>query len=172
MNNPRIIDIIFECVEHVTGITREEIKEQLPKSKRVVYEARYMAYYMLRKHTTASLATIGKITGRKDHSAIVHGINAMENLFETNEGFRRAASTVENMFLDKIMDVNLELLPNQLRMANIDDLIIRTIEYLGKLESYKLRLLNTSVLTDTEKDLAIKYKEHEKKIPKNYIKII
>lgn len=60
--------------------------------KQSLVEARYMVGFVLYHNKNAtetlSLAEIGTILGKRDHTTIIHGFRALRNWCETNEGFR------------------------------------------------------------------------------------
>ncbi|HRZ77820.1 MAG TPA: chromosomal replication initiator protein DnaA, partial [Bacteroidales bacterium] len=56
--------------------------------KREIVQARQLAMYFSKKHTKASLATIGLHCGNKDHATVLHACRTVNNLIETDKQFR------------------------------------------------------------------------------------
>lgn len=46
--------------------------------------ARFIFYHLARKYTGASLKSLGRLTGYRDHSSVLHGIGVMDDLITTN----------------------------------------------------------------------------------------
>ncbi|MBM3403872.1 MAG: chromosomal replication initiator protein DnaA [Bacteroidetes bacterium] len=56
--------------------------------KREIVQARQLSMYFSKKHTKASLASIGLHCGHKDHSTVLHACRTVNNLIETDKQFR------------------------------------------------------------------------------------
>jgi chromosomal replication initiator protein len=56
--------------------------------KREIVQARQLAMFFSKKHTKASLATIGLHCGNKDHATVLHACRTVNNLIETDKQFR------------------------------------------------------------------------------------
>ncbi len=62
--------------------------------KKEVAEARMIAMYFARKHTSLSLKSIGLYFGGRDHSTVVHACKWVESKLETDEGFSRQLARI------------------------------------------------------------------------------
>lgn len=78
-NSPRLSHL-QKLVAKAFGITLEELLSQSRKSKLVL--ARQTFYALARQWTVKSFPEIGRATGGRDHSTIVHGARSMEWLRE------------------------------------------------------------------------------------------
>lgn len=56
--------------------------------KREIVQARQLAMYFAKKHTKASLASIGSHCGNKDHATVLHACRTVNNLIDTDKQFR------------------------------------------------------------------------------------
>jgi len=56
--------------------------------KREIVQARQLSMYFAKKHTKASLATIGLHCGNKDHATVLHACKTVNNLIDTDKQFR------------------------------------------------------------------------------------
>lgn len=56
--------------------------------KREIVQARQISMYFAKKHTKASLATIGLHCGNKDHATVLHACKTVNNLIDTDKQFR------------------------------------------------------------------------------------
>lgn len=56
--------------------------------KRDIVQARQLSMYFSKKHTKASLASIGLHCGNKDHATVLHACRTVTNLVETDKQFR------------------------------------------------------------------------------------
>jgi chromosomal replication initiator protein len=63
--------------------------------KRDIVQARQLAMYYSKKHTKASLATIGLHCGNKDHATVLHACRTVNNLIETDKQFRTYVEEIE-----------------------------------------------------------------------------
>lgn len=63
--------------------------------KREIVQARQLAMYFSKKHTKASLATIGLHCGNKDHATVLHACRTVNNLIETDKQFRLYVEELE-----------------------------------------------------------------------------
>ena len=81
-------DQIIQFVTARTGITREQIES--PTRKREWVQARQALTWLLRKHTDLSLNAIGAIIGGRDHSTVIHSVEAVDDAlsFKWNKTFK------------------------------------------------------------------------------------
>jgi chromosomal replication initiator protein len=63
--------------------------------KREIVQARQLSMYFSKKHTKASLATIGLHCGNKDHATVLHACRTVTNLIETDKQFRLYVEELE-----------------------------------------------------------------------------
>ncbi|MEE8817293.1 MAG: chromosomal replication initiator protein DnaA [Lachnospiraceae bacterium] len=58
-------------------------------------EPRQVIMYLCRKYTDATLDSIAKLLGKKDHSTVMHGVDKIKNDIETNSELRENVSQIE-----------------------------------------------------------------------------
>src|SRR5690606_6702512 len=75
-------DQIVAAVAAHYGVTVEAMKGR-SRSKEIV-APRQMAMYLLRDETGASLTEIGAQLGGRDHTTVMHGIEKIEQLLQTD----------------------------------------------------------------------------------------
>jgi chromosomal replication initiator protein len=63
--------------------------------KREIVQARQLSMYFSKKHTKASLATIGLHCGNKDHATVLHACKTINNLIETDKSFRTYVEEID-----------------------------------------------------------------------------
>ena len=63
--------------------------------KREVVQARQLAMYFCKNYTNASLASIGKQIGKKDHTTVLYACKAVTDLLETNRTFRNQVNELQ-----------------------------------------------------------------------------
>ncbi|MCK9617111.1 MAG: chromosomal replication initiator protein DnaA [Lentimicrobiaceae bacterium] len=63
--------------------------------KREVVQARQLSMFFAKKHTKASLTTIGLHCGNKDHATVLHACRTVNNLVETDKQFRNYVEDLE-----------------------------------------------------------------------------
>jgi chromosomal replication initiator protein len=80
------IDFIQKIVCDYFNITLDLINSKT--RKREIVQARQLAMFFAKKHTKASLATIGLHCGNKDHATVLHACRTVNNLIDTDKQFR------------------------------------------------------------------------------------
>ncbi len=80
------IDHIQKIVCNYFNVPSEQIQSKT--RKREIVQARQVAMFFSKNLTKASLATIGSQIGRKDHATVLHACKTVNNLIETDKGFR------------------------------------------------------------------------------------
>lgn len=88
------IDKVLSIASKKFNISIEELKSK-KRTKEIVF-ARHATIYIIRKITDMSLIAIGKIFNR-DHSSIMHAIDAVENDLKTNQGLMLKVEEVINL---------------------------------------------------------------------------
>lgn len=88
------IDFIQKLVCDFFNIPAEIINSKT--RKREIVQARQLAMYFAKKHTKASLATIGLHCGNKDHATVLHACRTVNNLIETDKQFRSYVEELDN----------------------------------------------------------------------------
>lgn len=88
------IDHIQKLVCDFFNIPSEVINSKT--RKREIVQARQLAMYFAKKHTKASLATIGLHCGNKDHATVLHACRTVNNLIETDKQFRNYVEELDN----------------------------------------------------------------------------
>lgn len=63
--------------------------------------ARYIAMYLIRKHTELSLSEIGDLFNGRDHSSVIHGVRKIEALVSTTSEMRETTDAVLNILSTK-----------------------------------------------------------------------
>ena len=81
------IDYIQKVVCDYFNIPIEMIHSKT--RKREIVQARQLSMFFSKKHTKASLASIGLHCGNKDHATVLHACRTVNNLVETDKQFRQ-----------------------------------------------------------------------------------
>ncbi|MHC1778991.1 MAG: chromosomal replication initiator protein DnaA [Bacteroidales bacterium] len=63
--------------------------------KRELVQARQISMYLSRNHTKSSLASIGTLTGGRDHATVLHAYNTVCDLLDTDRSFRKYLTEIE-----------------------------------------------------------------------------
>lgn len=86
-------DVILRVVAKHFSIKVSEIKAK-DRSRRVAVP-RQICMYLIRKYSKKSLPEIGEILGGRDHTTILHGINAIASLMENSEEIKQHVETIQ-----------------------------------------------------------------------------
>lgn len=84
--------LIINVVAEHFGVKPEDITSKRRNSEFV--QPRQVVMYLCNKYTENSLANIGKILGKKDHTTVIHGIKKVTAELEINEEFRKKVDII------------------------------------------------------------------------------
>lgn len=88
-----IIDTILDYREH----SREKV---LGKSrKRELVHTRRLLCWFLKKRTKLSLKDIGGLLGGRDHTTVIHSLQALQDLMDTEPEIRNEVNYLSEIFL-------------------------------------------------------------------------
>jgi chromosomal replication initiation ATPase DnaA len=83
MNNP---EAIMQITANHFGTTVVMLKQKTRKQE--IVEARQTAMALIKNNTGLSLKTIGFLFGKRDHSTVIHALNAVQDRLDTERSFR------------------------------------------------------------------------------------
>jgi|TARA_B110000438_G_scaffold302790_2_gene361696 chromosomal replication initiator protein len=88
-NTNREVDILFiqEIVSKYFHISIEEMKDKVRKKEIVI--ARQVAMYFSKDYTNNSLKSIGNHFGGRDHSTVIHAVQAVNDMIDTDKIFKK-----------------------------------------------------------------------------------
>lgn len=84
--------LIINVVAEHFGVKPEDITSKRRNSEFV--QPRQVVMYLCSKYTDNSLANIGKILGKKDHTTVIHGIKKVNAELEINEEFKNKVEII------------------------------------------------------------------------------
>jgi chromosomal replication initiation ATPase DnaA len=76
---------ICEAIAVRTGIPVKDIRGR--SKERAKVQARHLAWWLMRKLTGASLPAIGRLSGKRHHTSILHGVREIERLRHAYPGW-------------------------------------------------------------------------------------
>jgi len=91
-------DMIKQIVAEYFGISMKEFDSN--SRKRKIVQARQISMYLAKKYTKASLETIGKRNGNKDHATVIYSLNVVQNLIDVDKKFRYIVRDIEALLVD------------------------------------------------------------------------
>ena len=80
------IDYLHKVVTEYFNISLESIKSKTRKKEIVI--ARHVAMYLAKQYTNHSLKSIGNYCGGRDHSTVLHAIQAVNDMLATEHHFK------------------------------------------------------------------------------------
>ena len=86
------IDYIQKTVAEYFKVEVESLKDKIRKKEIVI--ARQVAMYFSKEYTNHSLKSIGYHFGGRDHSTVIHAVQSVNDMMDTNAGFK---SSVEEL---------------------------------------------------------------------------
>ena len=92
-NNDITIDMIIRKTADYFNVTDYDIKGK-SRNKNIIL-ARHISIYLSSKLTSYSLSEIGKAMNGKDHTTIMHSVDRIKSLLETDESVKTAVSAIE-----------------------------------------------------------------------------
>ena len=90
------IEMIGALVSDFFSVPEEQLKAKTRKKEIVI--ARQVAMYFAKEYTDFSLKSIGEYFGGRDHSTVIHAIQAVNELIETNKTFKTSIQEIKNKF--------------------------------------------------------------------------
>jgi len=95
---PITTDTIIEKVCDFFNVTSESVYSKSRKQP-IVY-IRQMAIYLSNKYTDKSTTEIGRLFGGRNHATVIHSINQIKNLIETEEKTSKDLEQIECMLVN------------------------------------------------------------------------
>ena len=90
------IDFIQKTVADYYSIQVDELKDKTRKKEIVI--ARQVSMYFCKDFTNHSLKSIGYHFGGRDHSTVIHAIQTVNDIMETDTSFRNAVNELKKKF--------------------------------------------------------------------------
>lgn len=82
------IDYIQKTVSEFFKVSIDQLKDKTRKKEIVM--ARQMAMYFSKEYTNLSLKSIGYHFGGRDHSTVIHAVQTVNDLYDTDNNFKRS----------------------------------------------------------------------------------
>lgn len=90
------IEFIQKAVSEYFGIHTDELKAKTRKKEIVI--ARQVAMFFSKEFTNHSLKSIGYHFGGRDHSTVIHAIQTVNDMMETDSSFRNSVNELKKKF--------------------------------------------------------------------------
>ena len=90
------IDFIQKAVSEYFGIQLEDLKAKTRKKEIVI--ARQVAMYFSKEFTNHSLKSIGYHFGGRDHSTVIHAVQTVNDMIETDSSFKHSVGELKKKF--------------------------------------------------------------------------
>lgn len=92
--NDKLVNYILNIVENNTCISFDEMKDKGRKRKNAY--PRFIAQYLIDKHTKNSLQSIAYLFGRKTHASTINGITKIKNFLEFDREIINLVDQIED----------------------------------------------------------------------------
>ncbi len=93
------VDFIQKTVADFFGVPVGLLKEKTRKKE--IVTARQVAMYFTKEHTNHSLKTIGYHFGGRDHATVIHSVQTVSDLVDSDRKFREQISELRKRFVQK-----------------------------------------------------------------------
>ena len=90
------IDYIQKTVSEYFNVSSEDLKAKTRKKEIVI--ARQLAMYFSKDYTNHSLKSIGHHFGGRDHSTVIHALQSVNDMLDTDARFRSSFSELKKKF--------------------------------------------------------------------------
>ena len=87
------IDRIQQSVSRYFSISVDDLKDKTRRKE--VATARQVAMYFAKEYTDYSLKQIGQYFGGRDHSTVIHAVQCVHNMIDTDKSFRRTVDELK-----------------------------------------------------------------------------
>lgn len=91
---PITIDDVIAQVCDYCKVSRNDVFSKSRKANLV--EARQIAMYLAQKYAKLSTSKIGLLVGNRNHTTVIHSINAVKDLLQQDQEFRHRVEEIEN----------------------------------------------------------------------------
>jgi len=91
-------EMIKQIVAEYFGLSMKDFESN--SRKRKIVQARQISMYLAKKYTKASLETIGKRIGNKDHATVIYSLNVVRNLIDVDKKFRYLLQDIEALLVE------------------------------------------------------------------------
>ena len=88
---------VIESVSQVFAVDADDL--QGGSRKRTVSQARQMAMYLLRQHTSLSLGKIGQYFGKKDHTTVLYAVRRISKVLDQDSELVQQMEKVRNLLM-------------------------------------------------------------------------
>ena len=82
------IDYIQKTVSEFFKVSIDQLKDKTRKKEIVM--ARQLAMYFSKEYTNLSLKSIGYHFGGRDHSTVIHGVQTVNDMYDTDNNFKKS----------------------------------------------------------------------------------
>ena len=90
------VDFIQKTCSDYFGIKLDDLKAKTRKKE--IVNARHVAMYFCKEFTNHSLKSIGYHFGGRDHSTVIHAVQTVNDLMETDNSFKNAVNDLRKKF--------------------------------------------------------------------------
>ena len=90
------VDFIQKTCSDYFGIKLDDLKAKTRKKE--IVNARQVAMYFCKEFTNHSLKSIGYHFGGRDHSTVIHAVQTVNDLMETDNSFKNAVNDLRKKF--------------------------------------------------------------------------
>ncbi|TXE02529.1 chromosomal replication initiator protein DnaA [Algoriphagus aquimarinus] len=90
------VDFIQKSVSEYYGIALDDLKAKTRKKE--IVTARQVAMYFCKEFTNHSLKSIGYHFGGRDHSTVIHAVQTVNDIMETDSSFRNSVLELKKKF--------------------------------------------------------------------------
>jgi chromosomal replication initiator protein len=90
------IDYIQKTVSEYFNVSTDELKAKTRKKEIVI--ARQLAMYFTKDYTNHSLKSIGSHFGGRDHSTVIHALQSVSDMLDTDARFRSSVKELKRKF--------------------------------------------------------------------------
>ncbi|WP_339699874.1 chromosomal replication initiator protein DnaA [Algoriphagus aquimarinus] len=90
------VDFIQKSVSEYYGIALDDLKAKTRKKE--IVTARQVAMYFCKEFTNHSLKSIGYHFGGRDHSTVIHAVQTVNDIMETDSSFRNVVLELKKKF--------------------------------------------------------------------------
>ena len=87
------IDYIQKTVSEYYKLKVDQLKDKTRKKEIVI--ARQIAMYFSKEYTNHSLKSIGYHFGGRDHSTVIHAVQSINDLMDTNSNFKNSVEDIK-----------------------------------------------------------------------------
>lgn len=112
---------IIQKVCQFWNVTEEQLKHKTRKREIVI--PRHVSMYLIKEYCDSSLISIGELFGGRDHTTVIHAVQTVKDIQDSDHNFRSRLSKLKSIIsekseLEENLDEQITLITEKVQQAS------------------------------------------------------